>query len=59
MTQVIDVAVWTQAADDFGAWWGVNGLAQRADGDLAIVANADLGLLAPDEWPPRASGNRA
>jgi len=30
-----------------------------ADGDFAIVADADFGLLAPDERPPRAGRNRA
>ncbi len=31
----------------------------RADGDFAVVADADFGLLAPDERPPRTGWNRA
>jgi hypothetical protein len=27
VTEVVDVAVWTEAADDFGAGWSVNGMA--------------------------------
>ena len=53
MAEVVDVAVGAQAADDAGAWRGVNGLALGADGDFAVVADADAGLLAPDVGPPR------
>ncbi len=34
-------------------------MAVRADGDFTIVADADFGLLAPDERPPRTGWNRA
>ncbi len=46
VAEVVDVAIWAQAADDGGAWWGINGLALGADGDFAVVADADAGLLA-------------
>lgn len=52
VTEVEDVAIWAQAADDRGSGWSVNGLALGADGHLAVVADADAGLLAPDEGPP-------
>ena len=55
LTEVIDVAIGTQAADDFGPRWRINGLALGADGDFAVVTDADRGLLAPDKGPPRAS----
>jgi hypothetical protein len=32
-------------------------MALVADGDFAVVADADAGLLAPDVGPPRADGN--
>jgi hypothetical protein len=54
VAEVIDVAIWAQAADDGGAGWRIQGLALGADGDLAIVADTDAGLLAPDKRPPRA-----
>jgi len=38
---------------------GVQALALGGDGDLAIVANADAGLLAPDEGPPGAGRDGA
>ena len=34
-------------------------MALRADGNFAIVADADFGLLAPNEGPPRTGWNRA
>jgi len=52
MAEIIDVTIWAEAADDGAAWWGINGLALGADGDFAIVADADTGLLAPDKRPP-------
>ena len=57
VAEVIEVALWTEAADDVGAWGGVNGLALGADRDFAVIADADAGLLAPDEGPPRAGGD--
>ena len=59
VTEVVDVAIGSQAADDFGAGWGVNGMALGADGDFAVVSNADAGLLAPDVGPPGAVGSGA
>jgi hypothetical protein len=54
--EVVDVTIWAETADDVGAGWGVHGLALRADGDFAVVTDADAGLLAPDVGPPRAVG---
>lgn len=53
--EVIDVAVWAEAADDGGTRWGGNGMALGTNRDFAIVAAADAGLLAPDKGPPRTS----
>ena len=53
VAQIIDVAIGAQATDDGGAGWSIQGLALGADGDFAIVADADAGLLAPDKGPPR------
>ena len=53
VAEVEEVTVETEAADDLGTGWGVNGLALGADRDFAIVADADAGLLAPDVRPPR------
>jgi len=54
LAEIEDVTVWAQAADDFGTGRGVNGLAQGADRDHAVISDADAGLLAPDVGPPRA-----
>src|SRR3989442_15849410 len=59
MTEVEEVAIWPQAADDGGAGRSRDGEALEADGDFAIVADAHAGLLAPDVGPPRAGGNGA
>ena len=56
LAEVVNVSIWAEAADDGGARWGVNGLALRADGDFAVVTDADAGLLAPDVGPPRTVG---
>ena len=53
VTEVIDVAIRAQAADDGGARWSINGLTLGADRDFAVVADADASLLAPDKGPPR------
>ena len=37
-----EVAIGTQAANEGGAWRGIDGEAEVADGDFAIVADADL-----------------
>ena len=55
MLEVIDVAVWSEATDDGGTWRSCNGMALGADGDFAVVADADAGLLTPDKRPPRTS----
>ena len=39
-------------ADDAGARRGINGEAQVADGDGAVVGDANGGADAPDEAPP-------
>ena len=57
--EVMDVAIWSQAADDFRTWGRINGKALRADGDFTIVSHTDFGLLAPNEGPPRTGGDRA
>lgn len=59
MAEVVDVAVGAQAADDGAARWGGYTLALGSDGDLAVIADADFGLLAPDIGPPRARGHGA
>jgi hypothetical protein len=56
VAEVVDVTIGAETADDGGAGWGVNGLALGADGDFAVVTDADAGLLAPDVGPPRAVG---
>ena len=55
MAEVIDVAIWTQAADDLGAGWGIDGQALGADRDFAVVTDPDGDLLAPNKGPPRTS----
>src|SRR3990172_366435 len=56
VAEVENVAIGAETADNGGAGWSVNGLALRADGDLAVVPDADAGLLAPDVGPPRTVG---
>ena len=57
VTEIVDVAIGAEAAQDGGAGWSVNGLALGADRDFAIVADADAGSLAPDVGPPRTLGD--
>jgi hypothetical protein len=57
VAEIIDVAIWAQATDDGGTRRGVKAQALVADGDLAIVTDADAGLQTPDERPPRTVGN--
>ena len=59
LAEVIDVSVWAQAADHSGPGWHVQGVALGADGNFAVVADADAGALAPDKGPPRAGGRRS
>lgn len=54
-----DVAVREDAADDARARWSINGKAQGADGDFAVVADADAGAEAPNKAPPRAGWSGA
>ncbi len=54
MSEVEDIAVVAQAAEDRGTRRGGNREAVRADGDFAIIVDADVGLEAPDIRPPRA-----
>ena len=56
VTEVVDVSVGPEAADDGAARWGINALALGADGDLAVVTDAHAGLLAPDKRPPGTGG---
>jgi hypothetical protein len=58
VTEVIDVTIRAQAADDGGAGWRLYGLALGASGDFTVVTDADRGLLAPDKGPPRTRWNR-
>ena len=46
VTEVVNVTIGAQAAQDGGAGRSVNGLALRADGGFAVVTNADAGALA-------------
>lgn len=57
LTEVEEVAVGSLAADDGAARRSVQAPALGADGDLAVVADAPAGLLAPDIGPPRAGGH--
>ena len=59
LAEIIDVSVGAQAADDTGPGRRVHGVALGADGNFAVVADADAGALAPDKGPPRAGGDRA
>ena len=54
--EVVNVSIGAEAEDDGGSRWSINGLALGADGDFAVVADADAGWLAPDVGPPRAIG---
>lgn len=56
VAEVEDVAIGAEAADDGGTRWSGDGLALGADGDFTVVADADVGLLAPNVGPPRAVG---
>ena len=53
MTEVVDVPIWAKAADDDGTGLGGDGVPLVANGDFAIVADANADLLAPDVGPPR------
>ena len=50
--EVIDVSIWAEATDDRAAGWCGQAVALGTDGDFAVVADADTGLLAPDIGPP-------
>lgn len=55
----LEDAMRAQAADDGRARRGINGLASGADGDFAVIAEADAGMLTPDKGSPRAGGDGA
>jgi len=59
VAEVVEVAVWAEAADDGGAGWRVNRVSFGAEGDFAVVAHSNAGLLAPDIRPPRTLGRGA
>ena len=59
LAEVVDISVGAEATDDGGAGSGVQKQALVSDGDCAVVADTDAGLLAPDEGPPRAGGGGA
>ena len=58
VAEVVDVAVGTQAADDRGTGWSVDGLTLGADWNFAVVADAHPAALAPDVGPPGTRGRR-
>ena len=58
MAEVVDVAVRTQATKDRGTGWRINREALGADGDFALIADAEVEALTPDKGPPRAVGGR-
>ena len=57
MAEVVDVAVRTQATKDRGTGWRINREALGADGDFAVIADAEVEALTPDKGPPRAVGD--
>ena len=59
VSEVVNVTIGTQAADDGGTRRGVNGVALGPGGDFAVVADADAGLLTPDVRPPGTVGRGA
>ena len=59
LAEIEDVTIGPEAADDFGTGRGVDRLTPRADRHLAIIADPDASLLAPDIGPPRTGGSLA
>jgi hypothetical protein len=59
LTEEEDITVWAEATDDAGAGRSGDGMALVAGRDLAVIADADAGLLAPDVRPPRTLGGGA
>ena len=57
--EVREVSVGSQAADDGRAGWGGNGMTLVVNGDFAIIADADMGTLAPNIGPPGTGGSGA
>src|ERR1035441_7399551 len=57
MAEAVDVAVWTQATKDRGTGWRINREALGADGDFAVIADAEVEALTPDKGPPQAVGD--
>jgi len=59
VVEVKEVSVRSQAADDGRAGRGGNGMALVVYGDFAIIADADMGALAPNIGPPGTGGSGA
>ena len=59
VVEVEEVTVGSQAAEDGGAGRGGNGMTLVVYGDFAIIADADMGALAPNVGPPGTGGGRA
>ncbi len=59
MPEVIKVAIRAQAANDFGTRRRIEGKSLGTDGDFSVITHADIGLLTPDERPPRTDWNLA
>ena len=57
--EVKEVSVGSQAADDGRAGRGGNGMTLVVNGDFAIIADADMGALAPNIGPPGTGGGGA
>ena len=59
VVEVKEVAVGSQAADDDRAGRGGNGMTLVVYGDFAIIADADMGALAPYIGPLATGGGGA
>ena len=59
VVEVEEVAVGSQAAQDSRAGRGGNGMTLIVYGDFAIIADADMGALAPNIGPPGTGGSGA
>jgi hypothetical protein len=51
-----EVAVGSPAAENGRAGWGSNGMTWVVYGDFAIIADANMGALAPNIGPPGTGG---
>ena len=57
VVEVEEVAVGSQAADNGRTGRGGNGVTLIVYGDFAIIADADMGTLAPNIGPPGTGGS--